>query len=470
MRTPQSRRLAVATLCLLPVLFALPVLGEPYGQAEEAVNASIWGLGARNLWALGPSAAKWGAVVAPFPGTHDGVYAHHPPLVVWLCALVAPLGAWEGWIRLLGLASAVAALALLHRVARRLVSDDAALWTLSVAATSAYVLSNGRLFSTLTLAAPLFLALLDQLLASPRWRWPLPLLAAALVLSAWDGVVGAFAVAAVVAARDFRAERKVRAFVPLAAAAAALALVLLYLVNATGGLAELRHQFGYRAQPNVPVQDWLWRQAGWVGGGVGPVSALALLALPWAWWRSGRPRLALWALGLAALPGAVMLLVFRQGAQRHPFWGYALAFAGALAVGLALELWKDRLEGRRRRAALAALLLQSLLGAGLGRAQLARDSALNQAGALAAAHFQGAREVPVFARYEFHTFIAWTLGAAPRVLKTGAALRAQVESGLVFVDTAHTRELRCRDFEAKDATQSGRWVVAEARALADACP
>ncbi len=81
---PWWRVLALALICVMPLGFSLPSLFDPFGQTEEGVNATIWGLGARNLLAKGPLDSELGARVTPFPGPGPrvGIYAHHPPLPV----------------------------------------------------------------------------------------------------------------------------------------------------------------------------------------------------------------------------------------------------------------------------------------------------------------------------------------------------------------------------------------------------
>ena len=113
-----------------------------------------------------------GTLVTPNGGTKgDGIYAHHPPLAVWVMSLPVALGGWEGFSRLIALACAGATLFLLHRLLRRSFDPGVALAALASAALSTYLLRYGRLLTTLTLAAPLFVALLDLTLRRERTRW-----------------------------------------------------------------------------------------------------------------------------------------------------------------------------------------------------------------------------------------------------------------------------------------------------------
>jgi hypothetical protein len=436
-----ERRLAIA-LCLSPLALSLPALCDPFGNSEESLNAAIWSLGAKNLVELGPGRALRGALVLPHGGTRgDGVYAHHPPLPVWLMTLPVALGGWEGFARLLGLGCACSALWLLWRLLLQHFEARPALLGLAAAATSVFALRYGRLFTTLTLATPLFLALLlvrkphrgpnvGSPPGSPRHaiHWA-PLLVALLVLSSWDGVVAAGVVAFI---SVFEAARGgVTSKAQLAATGAAfvfaLGFVVWHLLDATGGVSELAWQFRWRAAgDDVTWAQWAGKQVLFLGEGLGPLSLLALCAAPFLATREQRPPLL-----LLAAPGLVMLVVFRQGAVKHAFWGYNLVLPAAFAVAQVATRWP-------RAAALVAA--QALLLLGVAAYRLSEEHAQSQVGRVAQQLPRGA-PVPVLARGSFHPYVSWYAGGKPVTVRKLSELPAAGD--LALVDTEYARELGC---------------------------
>jgi len=400
-------------LCLLPLAFALPTLSEPWGNSEESLNAAIWSLGAKNLSQHGPSASLRGARVDPHGGTKgDGVYAHHPPLAVWLSVLALP--APEAGVRLLGLCCITVSLLLLHRLLRRCFEPHAALIALAAAAGSVFALRYGRLFTTLTLAAPLYLALCCAAVEQWRTPWALPLLAA-LVLSSWDGAVGAAAVVL-----------WLRRPAPALVFAASLGFVGWHLIDAGGGLGELLWQFRWRAAGDqVSWAQWAQAQALMVGEGLGPVALLALAAALW------RPRRELL---LLLVPGLVMLVLFRQGATRHAFWGFNLLFPAAFAVAALVTRWP------RATATLVALQLAVTLP--LAAMRLHGEHVQNVELGTAAKALPRGGEVPVFSLRSFHPYVSWYAGAKPITVRTLAELSA-VRDEALLVDTLHAHAFGC---------------------------
>src|SRR5262249_12334614 len=85
-RSPMAVGLALL-LCFAPFLASLRSLDDPFGQTEEGVNAAIWALGGRNIRELGWKEARYGALVKPLWPQSGYIYAHHPPLPVWLSRL-----------------------------------------------------------------------------------------------------------------------------------------------------------------------------------------------------------------------------------------------------------------------------------------------------------------------------------------------------------------------------------------------
>ncbi|MBL8956150.1 MAG: hypothetical protein JNK82_35580 [Myxococcaceae bacterium] len=416
-------------LSLVPALVALPTLSDPWGNSEESLNAAIWSLGAKNLVELGPSPSLRGARVSPHGGTKgDGVYAHHPPLPVWLSVLALP--APEVGVRLLGLACVTASLLLLHRLLRRFFEPRVALVGLAAAASSVFALRYGRLFTTLTLAAPLYLALVVALVEQWRERWVLPLVAA-LVLSSWDGVVAAAA-----------AVLWLRRPAPAAVLAATLAFVVWHLTDAAGGVQGLVWQFRWRAAGDaVTWLQWAQGQARMVGEGVGPVSLLALLVVPKQHRRT---------LLMLLVPGVVMLLVFRQGAVRHAFWGYNLVFPAAFAVAAAVTRWP--------RAGAALALAQALVLVPVAVWRLQEEHVQNDALGRVAKTLPKGGEVAVFSARSFHPYVAWYAGAKPLTVRTVAELNAASQE-VLLVDTFHAGAVGC-------ALRPGpRWQVVGRAAL-----
>lgn len=456
-RSGLLRGVALALCCALPLAVSAPTLGDKYVIAEDAANAAIWGLGARNILEQGFGAALRGAKVAPDPGTTgNGVYAHHPPLPVWVMTVPVALGGWEGWARLLALLCAAAALALLARVLRRFFEPGVALAAVAAVAASGFALHSGRMLTTLTLAAPLFLALLDAGLswrASGKLPWWASPVAALLILSSWDGWLGAGALglAALASARG-RPWRQLLA--PLFCAAGAAAFVGWHLVDATGGTAELLWQASWRAAPGVPVGDWLLYQWNALLPRLGPLALLALAAAPFL--ARGLPREAKVAMLVAAVPGVGMLLIFRQGAFKHPFWGYQLLFPAAFALALVLS----RLGRRARAVALVALAAQGAFLVRWSLQLLETEHRASSAARLLTRHFAGAAEVPMFTPGRFHPWVPWNLRAGNLQLGEVAALEAHLGPDQpVLVDTRHLQKLGLPPFAGADTSDDGRWQV-----------
>lgn len=486
----RARAVLLALLCVFPLGLSLPSLGDPFGQTEEAVNATIWGLGARNVLEEGPVAAWLGAKVAPFPGPggRGDIYAHHPPLPVWLAALIQLVSEREAAPRLVALGLAALSLLLLFSVVRVVAGEGPALVATAVIATCPYVLGFGRLFTTLTLATPLYLfalrVALRRHLEGKPWGWSLPAALAGLVLSSWDGVLGAAAIGSYLAWVELRAGQEtrgagrwMRALAPLLAAGIALAAVVAYLVWANGGAQAMLWQFRYRASTNLDPWAWCSRQLGFLSGGLGWVTLLLLAAAPALAALEERPRRLALAAALSAIPGLGMLLIFRQGADRHPFWAYNLILPAAFVVAGVL-----RAAVRARRpwlgaALLCALGVQAVVGFRRAGEQLSRERLLNGHGALIREYF-GAHPAPVvriFSKYNFYPFVSWYLRVPPEVVSSAATMRERLRTGswqageVLVVDMEWARRVGCAPFTALAESTSRRWVIAPAGAVAAAC-
>jgi hypothetical protein len=483
------RAVALALICTLPLMFSLPSLFDPFGQTEEGVNATIWGLGARNLLAEGPLDSELGARVAPFPGPGPrvGIYAHHPPLPVWVSALVQLFTQAEAGPRLAALGTAGLTLLLLFRVLRLLVQERLALLATAAIATAPYVLVYGRLLTTLTLATPLFLlaleAVLRRSLRDEPWRWPLVAVFAGLVLSSWDGALGAAVLALHVAWVELRAggwrraSAWARALAPGLAAAVTLIAVGAWLVWANGGAEAMIWQFRYRSSSNLPgAWDWLGKQLGFLGGGLG-WGTLALLASAAVWLPLvARPRGLGAALLLSAVPGLGMLLIFRQGADRHPFWAFNLILPAAIAIAAVLHTLHARRPGRVA-IAVALLAVQGVVGLRLAGDQLGRERVLNARGALLREVFREhpASTIRFVSAYNFYPFASWYLDRPIEVVPGVEGLRERLRTGAwppnepVVVDMEQARKAACRPFPALAESPERRWAIAPAGVVGAAC-
>lgn len=485
---PRWRAFILALICAMPLGFSLPSLFEPFGQTEESVNATIWGLGARNLLAQGPLNAELGARVSPYPGPgpREGIYAHHPPLPVWVSALVQLFTEAEAGPRIAALGAAGLSLLFLFRVLRLLVSEPLALLATAAIASAPYVLIYGRLLTTLTLATPLFLltleAVLRRSLRGEPWRWSLLAAFAGLVLSSWDGVLGAAVLSLYLAWVELRAGgwRRAaiwrRALAPGLVTAVMLAAVGAWLVWANGGPEAMIWQFRYRSSSNLPgAGEWLSKQLGFLGGGLG-WGTLALLLSAGVWLPFvGRPRGLVTTLLLSAVPGLGMLLIFRQGADRHPFWAFNLILPAAVAIAGVLQA----LQTRSGAAAVAVSLLglQAVVGFRLSGEQLGRERILNARGALLRDFFREhpASSIRFVSTYNFYPFASWYLNRPTDVVPGVEGLRERLRTGAwpanepVVVDTEQARKAGCRSFPALAESPERRWAIALAGVVGTAC-
>jgi hypothetical protein len=337
-----------------------------------------------------------------------------------------------------------------------------ALAAVGAVAACGFCLHSARMLTTLTLAAPLFVALLD---AGLSWRttgklpwWATPV-AALLVLSAWDGFIGVFALAvAGLRSRSFKA-----LLAPLAAATFAALFVGWHLVDATGGTSELAWQATWRSS-GVALADWARYQLAALLPRLGPLTLAALVFAPLLLRRSA-PKGALATMAVAGAPGVLMLLVFRQGAFKHPFWGYQLL----LPAGFALALVLSRLSGTARRAALVALALQGAALVVWSVRTLDEEHRASTAAPMVARHFGGAAEVPMFTPGRFHPWVPWNTGAANLNLPTLEALTRLEPEALLLADAKLLAKLSCAQPTAREASADGRWLVATAGEVLRAC-
>ena len=475
----------------MPLLFSIPSLGDPFGQTEEAVNAAIWALGGRNILEKGPIAARLGASVAPYPGTKNGIYAHHPPLPVWLAAATQLAGGWEGWPRLLALVLAGVSLFILFRLLRRFAPEETALLATGVIATSPFVLAYGRLLTTLTIATPLFLVLLDgalgRSLGGERWGGAYLAAIPLAFFSSWDGVLGAGAVLIYLTLLEvgdaYRNESGrsawFRALTPALVGSLSLAMLLAYFVWANNDLREMVTHARLRtgADDAVPLLEWTMRQLTFVANGLGWLNLLALVGVTILLGLRGGPRGLLAAILLGAVPGVAMATIFRNGAYSHAFWSYNLIIPAALAVAYALTL----VTGLHRRAAsllLGVLLaVQTVIGFRIAGDQLGQERLLNSVGALVRDYFRHhpVETVKMISAYDFHPYVSWYLRVPTEVVFSVPDLHERVASARwaasdpVLVDTDFARDLGCKPFQPAAISANRRWAIASGGAVDAAC-
>ena len=485
-------RLLVLFICAIPLVFSVPSLGDPFGQTEEGVNAAIWALGGRNILEEGPVAASFGAKVAPYWSAQGGIYAHHPPLPVWMAALAQLPGTWEGWPRLVALLLAGAALFILFQTIRLFVENELAAAATAVVATCPYVLCYARMPTTLTLATPLFtfllrVALLRSLRDQP-WRWTFLVAIAAAVFSSWDGFLGAAAIVLYITGLELHgAYRKgaahgswFRALMPGGVFALAVVVLAFHLVWANGGFRELLGwaQLRMGMGENFPdVFDWGRRQIGYIASGVGWLTFALLVGVPMLFSRRDRPRGLAVALLLSAAPGVGMTVLFRNGAHHHAFWAYNLILPAAFAVAL----WLHAITASGRRAALLVmgilLGIQAIVGFRVAGDQLGEERGLNSVGALVRGYFAAHRvpEVKMLSAYDFHPYVSWYLRVPTEIALSAKDVHHRLASGeweaddAVLIDTEFTRNLGCESFPVVGTSRNRRWVVANASAVDGAC-
>lgn len=478
----------VATVVAIPLLFSIRSISDAYGQTEEAVNAAIWALGGRNILEHGPIDAKLGAMVAPYPGSGGGIYAHHPPLPVWLSAILQVFGTSEVLPRLAGLLALGAALVLLYRALALLVPPHAALLGVAASATSGFALTYGRLFTTLTTATPLFAAMMflyvRRLVTGKPPGWPLGVLLTLSVFSSWDGVIGAAAIIIANGVLELLDRKRVgrwsRALWPAAVGTGALAALLGYLTWANGGPEELIRQALYR----TGVSDAPYTAAGWIRkhleyfhDGLGLVGIAALVCAPALLLLTGAPRRTIVVLALYAVPGLGMVLLLQQGSYGHAFWGFNLL----LSLGAAFAFLADWLRRQRPTTALPAIVIalgtHFILNARIAGEQLGRERDLNSVGTLTQRLQAPSASEPVrmFSAYAFHPYATWYLRGPMDVALSTAAVREKRQNQMwknedrVLVDSEFARNAGCRPMPYEDISASRRWLIVRVGTLLENC-
>jgi hypothetical protein len=464
-RTLASERFLLPLLLALPLVVSVSSLADPFGQSESSLNAAIWGLGARNIVEKGFVEAKLGALVAPFHGVKDGIYAHHPPLPIWLSVFTVLAHGQEAVPRALAVLCVIAALWLVYMICRRETSAFAALLAVGFASCFPYVLVYARLLTTLTIAAPLFLWLLYEVLGKRR-TVPVSAAAMLLALSSWDGVIAGSAVCAFVLFRRDWALAK-----PLFAVfAAGVAFDAFYIANASGGFSEVLHQAVWRSGVNdesLTLSAFARVQWRFISAGLSLVGIAAIL-LRVALTKKQLPVAA--AFWLALVPGLAMTLLFRHGAQRHAFWAYQLWIAAAFALAALLS----RIQSLKPR-----LLCVLVFGAAAAvnvvaaRERLLEERALDRVGDFALHELSAFTGSPVkmLASTSFQVYIPWYLRYEIDVALTpdDFTKRAWPDDARVMIDQLWLTRYGCRLSGAPlTGSPGGRFVIAQASTLV--CP
>lgn len=475
-----------ALLCFAPFLASLRSLGDPFGQTEEGVNAAIWALGGRNIQELGWRKARFGAVVRPFSPATGYIYAHHPPLPVWISRAWTAVGTGEALPRTVALLGLAVALWFLFRSLRLYVSEQTALVALSASAMTVYATRYGRLLTTLTLATPLFCAALFLVLRQRRDRASphpaLSLLIPALVFSSWDGVLGAAVVCTAVLWEEIRRARESgvsswpRTLLVCGLGVASFCLLLLYLQRANGTLSVVLEQARYRSGAGRVSWVWFVRTQSWyLRQGLGLINlTVCAVMLGIFLVRRNLPPLGRAAL-LGAVPAVAMTVLMRDGAAAHWFWAYNLIIPLAFLVASALEV----LGGATAAGGLLLLLIlgQDLSNYAKGAMLLGEERRLNAAGAFFRSILPTFPEgtVRVFAGYDFHPYLAWYGRRSDDAALSVRELRAKVDSGHwsrvdeVLVDNFAVEVFGCGAVEAEARSSTGRWLKTSVGALLDAC-
>jgi 4-amino-4-deoxy-L-arabinose transferase-like glycosyltransferase len=383
-----ATRASVLLVALLAVaaLVLTYQLSEAWVGKHEGWNGAVYSNAARNHLLYGLSATKLGVVLNGDPSEPAEFifYTNHPPLLpLALAAAHAVLGMNEGAARLVSVAFSLAALLLVYLIGAEARSRTFGLASAAIMTVMPMHAFYGRMVDheTLTLAFTL-----GAVYAYQRWRragasgWlATSLVALALgMASGWPAfyMAGILPAHHFIAARGTRRDRRVLLYPVLAIAAFALFLAHVQWMRPALGLRELISQFLLRTSAGTAdfteggarVFTWpgflqLWAVRAFRLFTL-PVLALAAFEL---WDAARRPRdLAVGSRGIALALlafGVIHLLLFRQGAWIHEYWGYylivpvaMLAAAGLLTIG-----------GGRVAPRLGLLVAATILGAGIPR-------------------------------------------------------------------------------------------------------
>ncbi len=361
---------------LFVVLFAVAAMsqcmqiGEAFVGKHEGWNAAVYGVAARNHLTYGLAATRLGVVINgdTVPPAGFLYYTNHPPLLpLMVAASFAVFGPHEWAARLVPILFTLVSLILLWRIAARLGDERFALLAATI---FAFVPMNAFYGRMVDHEAPTLTFVLAALYAWLRWReapasrwfgWTLLWLALAMA-TGWPGyyMAGLLPIHHLLTARGARRDRRVLWLPVLALASFGVFLLHVAWLRGGGGLEELVSQFATRT--SARAGDFTGAAAGrfsWPSfARVWAVRAYKLFTLPvllvalFELWDAARRRRAAAgrARGIALLLlafGAIHMLLFRQGAWVHDYWGFYLSAPLALlAAGGVLGLSRGRTAPR----------------------------------------------------------------------------------------------------------------------------
>ncbi len=342
-------------VCLALAVVASVRLDAPFSSTFDGLNTGLWATGARQVRDDGWIPARLGAGDPNEALREQMPYAHHPPLVRVEVALAESALGEHRWVdRLPALLSALAAVWLCWGWLGALgFSTVARSVGVLVAGGTSMLLVYGLMLNMEAVWLPFaFGLLLLWRLGERGYRVGTACLLVGLVgaLAAHQGLllVGALAVIGLVRARRERRRLEPYELAALVASVVGAVLFLAWVIWAAGDLGDLVRIARVRTDGAVTWAQWAGSQLSHGLVVFGILGLAAMVAGPLLVRRrpaAVAPMVALWAVG------ATYAVVFRQGADIHPYWNVALL----PAVALGAALCSDRLEHVEPRAARAVL-------------------------------------------------------------------------------------------------------------------
>ena len=345
-------------------------IDEAFVGRHEGWNAAVYGVAARAHLEYGLGVSRLGVIVNGDSVPPAGFiwYTNHPPLLpLVLAASFAVFGEREWAARLVPILFTLASLLLVWRIGVRLRGPAYGLLAAAIFALVPMNAFYGRMVNHEALVLAFVLAALHAYL---RWRdreearwFVLSLAALALAMaSGWPGyyMAGFLAAFHLIAERGRRRDRRVLLYPLLALVSFGLFVLHVAWLRGGAGLEELAAQFLTRTSAHTadfteagaarftwPGFVLLWAVRAWKLFTL-PVLAAILFELWDSVRERGGPAARARAVALLLLVFAVThLLLFRQGAWVHEFWGsYLSAPLALLAAGGVLGLAGGRAAPR----------------------------------------------------------------------------------------------------------------------------